>query len=161
MILEFEEKSRAISQRSDLRQIERSALVPHSAEQMFDLVDDVEAYPQFLPWCVGAAVDRVEGDEMIATLEVKRAKIRQRFSTRNRRRRPEEIAMYLEAGPFTNLQGGWRFQALNSVSCKVILQLEFEFSAELVGALFAPLFEDMAASMVAAFVDRARAVYGR
>jgi len=160
MILEFATKSRANHRKMSLRRIERSALVPYSDEQMFDLVDDVAAYPEFLPWCVGASVDQLEGDEMIATLRIKRAGIRQQFTTRNLRRRPEGIAMQLEAGPFSTLQGGWQFQALDEAACKVNFELAFEFNAAVVAALFAPLFEEITGSMVTAFVARARTVYG-
>lgn len=160
MILEFATKSRVNQLEMGLRQIKRSALVAHSAQQMFDLVDDVAAYPAFLPWCVGAKVEALTGDEMIATLDVKRSGIRQQFTTRNVRQAPASIAMQLEAGPFSTLQGGWQFRALDSNACKVMFELEFEFASSVVGALFAPVFEEITGSMVAAFVDRARAVYG-
>lgn len=140
-------------------QVRRTALVPYSAEQMFDLVDDVATYPDFLPWCVGAEIEQVDGDEMIATLDIKRSSIRQQLTTRNRRQRPESIAMQLEAGPFSALHGGWQFQALDRAGCKVVFELEFEFNSAVMGALFAPVFEEITGSMVAAFVERARAVY--
>ena len=142
-----------------LRRIQRSALVAYSAEQMFDLVDDPTAYPDFLPWCVGAKVEKLEGDVMIATLDVKRSGIRQQFTTRNLRHRPDTIGIQLEAGPFSALQGGWQFRALDAAACKVIFELEFEFSSSVIGALFGPIFEEIAGSMVAAFVGRAQAVY--
>jgi ribosome-associated toxin RatA of RatAB toxin-antitoxin module len=143
-----------------MRRIQRSALVAYSAQQMFDLVDDVAAYPDFLPWCVGAEIEKLEGDEMVATLDVRRSGIRQQFTTRNLRQRPETIGMQLEAGPFSTLHGGWQFRPLDTAACKVIFELEFEFASSVVGVLFAPVFEEITGSMVAAFVERARAVYG-
>lgn len=141
-------------------QIERSALVFYSAQQMFDLVNAVPDYPQFLPGCSSARIISQSGSEMVASLQVSKAGIGHTFTTRNTLLPYQRIGMQLVDGPFKQLQGGWEFQPLNDSACKVILKLEFEFSSKLVQFAFGKIFSELAASMVNAFTQRAKQVYG-
>ncbi len=141
-------------------QIERSALVFYSAQQMFDLVNAVPDYPQFLPGCSSARIVSQSGTDMVATLTVSKAGISHSFTTRNSLVPYQSIAMQLVDGPFKQLKGGWSFVPLNDKACKVILQLEFEFSSKLIQFAFGKMFSELTASMVNAFTQRARQVYG-
>lgn len=141
-------------------QIERSALVFYSAQQMFDLVNNVPDYPQFLPGCSSAVIVSQSENEMVAKLQVSKAGIGQSFTTRNRLVPNQSIAMQLVDGPFKHLRGGWQFQPLSETACKVILQLEFEFSSKLVQFAFGKVFQELTAAMVNSFTERAKKVYG-
>jgi ribosome-associated toxin RatA of RatAB toxin-antitoxin module len=141
-------------------QIERSALVFYSAQQMFDLVNAVPDYPQFLPGCSSARIVSRSETEMVASLTVSKAGIGHTFTTRNTLYPNQRIAMQLVDGPFKQLQGGWEFQPLSDTACKVILKLEFEFSNKLVQFAFGKIFAEVTASMVQAFTQRAKQVYG-
>ncbi|MFC4655732.1 MULTISPECIES: type II toxin-antitoxin system RatA family toxin [Rheinheimera] len=141
-------------------QIERSALVFYSAEQMYNLVNDVPSYPEFLPGCSKADVLSQSAQQMRACLEVKKAGISQQFTTCNTLVPNSEIRMQLESGPFKALSGGWSFVPLNEQACKVVLKLEFEFSNRLVEFAFGKVFNELTAAMVGAFTQRAKQVYG-
>lgn len=143
-----------------MRKVHRSALVPYSDEEMFRLVDDVEAYPEFLPWCSDAVVERDEGDTVVATLELRKGGVSRRFTTRNTRRTWSAIDLALVGGPFRHLSGGWRFRDLRDEGCKVSLELEFAFDSRLVDMMFGPFFEETCNSLVDAFTRRAAQVYG-
>ena len=127
---------------------------------MFDLVSDVDAYPEFLHWCRGSAVQRFSDTEVVATVEVGIGGIRRSFATRNRLSRPDEITMELVAGPFDDFSGSWRFAAAANGGCTVELKLVFEVSTMPLEMLFASLFEEMVHTQVAAFVSRAHDIYG-
>ncbi len=142
-------------------QLHRSALVLHSAQQMYDLVNDLETYPEFLPWCQGAEILLTEGDELEAALVVAKGGIRQRFTTRNRLEAGRSIQMQLLDGPFSRLQGRWSFQPLAETACKVCFELEFEFSSRLLAMTVGPIFNHAANTMVDAFCQRAKEIYGR
>ncbi|WP_404365064.1 type II toxin-antitoxin system RatA family toxin [Marinobacter sp.] len=142
-------------------QIDKSALVMHSAERMFALVNDIARYPEFLPWCAGAEVHQHGGSELTASLEVARGGIRHRLTTRNDLIAPSSIDMKLIDGPFQNLRGRWDFQPLDEKACKVVLRLEFEFSGTLSRMTFGPVFSQAANTMVDAFCRRADDVYSR
>lgn len=135
--------------------IDKSALVMHSAERMFDVVNDIPRYPEFLPWCAGAEVHDVSGDQLTASLDVAKGGVRHRFTTRNELLVPERIDMVLVDGPFRDLRGQWHFRALSDSACKVVLQLEFEFSGKLARMAFGPVFSQAANTMVEAFCRRA------
>ncbi len=139
--------------------VDRSALVMHSAEQMFDLVNNVEAYPRFLPWCASAEVVSVDETAMEARLNVAKAGFKYSFVTRNELHRPERISMSLVEGPFSELQGEWVFTALNDEACKVSLQLEFDFTGRLTGLAMSKVFNQIAVAMVDAFCVEADKVY--
>ncbi|MCD1598838.1 type II toxin-antitoxin system RatA family toxin [Rheinheimera aquimaris] len=141
-------------------QIERSALVFYSAQQMFDLVNAIPDYPQFLPGCSSARIINQSDTEMVASLTVSKAGIGHSFTTRNTLLPYQRIGMQLVDGPFKRLSGGWEFQPLSETACKVILKLEFEFSSKLVQFAFGKIFSELTASMVNAFTQRAKQVYG-
>ena len=138
----------------------RSALLPHSARRMFDLVNDIEQYPSFLPHCKSAKVHSSSENELVGELSLGRAGIRQRFVTRNRLRPPEVIDMELVEGDFSRFEAQWRFESLGENSCKVSLRMEFEFRSVIVNLAVRGLFRDTAGTMVDAMVARAAAVYG-
>ena len=144
-----------------MRTVDRSALVPYSAQQMFDLVDDVAAYPDFLPWCAGTDIHERTAQGVDATIRVQKAGLRQSFRTRNRNERPEHIEMQLVDGPFSRLAGGWQFDQLGDDGCRAALSLEFEFRDGVSDALFGRLFESICNTLVDAFVQRAHTIYGR
>ena len=139
----------------------RSALLPHSARQMFDLVNDIEQYPSFLPHCKSARVLSSSDGELVGELSLGRAGIRQRFVTRNRLRPHETIDMELVEGDFSHFEAQWRFESLGENSCKVSLRMDFEFRSAIVNFAARGLFRDTAGVMVDAMVARAGAVYGQ
>ena len=139
--------------------IQRSALVNYSAEAMYDLVNDVDAYPQFLPGCKDSKVLASESDMMKASLLVAKAGVRQWFTTKNTLEPARHIHMQLIDGPFKRLSGGWTFSALSDEACKIELNLEFEFTSKLTELAFGKIFNALAASMVKAFTERAKQVY--
>jgi len=141
--------------------VHREALVPYRCEEMFALVDDVEAYPGFLPWCRGAQVLSRDEDLVEARLEVARGSFQKSFTTRNRLRPPKMIEMRLVEGPFRHLEGFWRFEPVGEGGCRVSLDLEFEFAGRLVGLALGPVFRQIADTLVDAFCRRAVQVYGR
>ena len=143
-----------------MKRVARSAIVPHSAAQLYALVEDIESYPRFLPWCVAAEVKSRAPDATLATLTVGVSGIRQSFTTRNASRPPEAIDMRLVEGPFRSFAAAWRFQALGESACNVEFSMEFEFSSRTLATLLQPLFERMADSMVDAFTRRADQVHG-
>lgn len=141
-------------------QIEKSALVMYSTKEMFDLVNDVNAYPEFLPHCSGAKILSSSGQKMTASLEIAKAGMSKWFTTENQFSGEQEIAMKLVDGPFKFLTGRWQFTELDESACKVSLKLEFEFSSKLVELAFGHVFNEVAKNMVAAFTQRAKRVYG-
>lgn len=140
--------------------IEKSALVWHSAEQMFALVNDIDRYPEFLPWCAGSEIHEATASEIVASIDVAKSGVRHRLTTRNSLEAPREIRMSLVEGPFSNLGGTWEFVALDEGACKVILRLQFEFSGSLARMTFGAVFSQAANTMVDAFCKRAHVVYG-
>ncbi|BBB24951.1 type II toxin-antitoxin system RatA family toxin [Amphritea japonica] len=143
-----------------MTQVDRSALVLHTAEQMFDLVNDVESYPQFLPWCSGTTLIESTDTTMQASLMVAKAGLKYSFTTRNEHERPGKIRIELVEGPFSSLSGVWLFQPLSDEACKVSLSLQFDFSGKLASLAMGKVFNQMAVTMVDAFVSRADQVYG-
>jgi len=143
-----------------MAQVNRSALVMYSAAQMYALVNDVAAYPQFLPGCVGSKIVSQEGGEMVASVDVAKAGITKTFTTRNNLVTNERVDMRLVNGPFKSLQGGWTFIMLDEHACKISLDLDFEFSNKLAELAFGKVFNELAANMVSAFTKRAKVVYG-
>jgi ribosome-associated toxin RatA of RatAB toxin-antitoxin module len=143
-----------------MTKIERSALVMFSAAQMYDLVNDVASYPQFLPGCRGAEVLFQDGETLEARLDLSRAGISQSFVTRNRLQRPEKMTLTLVDGPFSSFNGVWAFTPLAENACKVAFTLEFEVSNRLLGAAVGKLFGSIANQMVDAMCERAGKIYG-
>ncbi|HSG87941.1 MAG TPA: type II toxin-antitoxin system RatA family toxin [Pseudomonadales bacterium] len=139
--------------------ISRSALVPYAAERMFDLVNDVERYPEFLPWCASAAVHDRQAGHLVAELHIARGGVRHRFTTRNALHPPGRMTLSLEEGPFDHFIGEWRFTPLGDDACKVELEMDFEYSGRIVRTALAPLFNRSADTMVDAFCARARDLF--
>ncbi len=140
--------------------IHRSALMPYSAEQMYDVVIDIERYPEFLPWCAATEVLEQREDFMRASIHMRKGKLNHAFTTRNRLVPGRQVHMELVDGPFRKLEGDWMLTELpGGQGSKVVLDLEFEFSNRLVGMLIGPVFTQIANSLVEAFCQRAHDLY--
>ena len=140
--------------------ISKSALVPYAARDMYELVNDIEAYPFFLPWCRSAKILSSSKDEVCASIELSRGGFRKSFTTKNRLQRHKMIEVRLVEGPFRHLHGYWRFAPLREDACKVSLDLSFEISGKLLSVAFGPVFHQIASTLVDAFCKRAKEVYG-
>jgi len=147
--------------RFSMRQVDRTALVPFTPEQMFALVADVERYPEFVPAVVGARILQRDERGVIGELEMERAGVREKFTTRNVLEPPSRMSLALVEGPFRLLDGLWTFDALGDKGTKIRLNIRFEFKNPLTAMLLSRTFEKSCADMVDAFVLRARAVYGK
>lgn len=143
-----------------MHSVERSVLVPHSASQMFDLVADVEKYPQFMPWCGGASVSHRDEHGMQASVTISFAGIKQTFTTRNKHQYPTCIELELVDGPFSVLTGKWEFIALSEDACKVLFTLKYQFSNRALETLVGPIFNRIATSFIDSFTQRAQVCYG-
>jgi ribosome-associated toxin RatA of RatAB toxin-antitoxin module len=141
--------------------VTRSVLVGHSCAEMFALIDAVEAYPEFLPWCGAATVTHRDAARTRATIEINYHGIRQSFTTENAKRPPEEMQIRLVEGPFRRLEGAWRFTALGDRGCKIEFRLSYEFSSRLLGRMIGPVFGYIANTLVDAFVKRAAQLQAR
>lgn len=140
--------------------INRSALLPYQAGQLYDLVNDVEAYPAFMDGCVGAQVLHREEQLLEARLDLAKGGVAHSFSTRNRLVDSNEIVLELLEGPFEHFEGRWAFLPLGDEACKVSLHLEFQVSNAVLGAAAARLFEKVTNNLVDAIERRARQLYG-
>lgn len=140
--------------------INRSALLPYPAQALYDMVNDVQTYPEFLPWCGASKVLESSPKHMRAELTVSKAGLSHRFTTLNRLVPGERIEMQLVEGPFSHLQGVWTFQALTDEASKISLDLEFAYSGAIMRATLGPLFTHAANTMVDAFCQRAQQLYG-
>jgi ribosome-associated toxin RatA of RatAB toxin-antitoxin module len=127
---------------------------------MFDLVNDVESYPQFLHWCSGARIDSRQRNTIEASLDIGVMGFHREFKTRNTLTAPEKIQLELVSGPFRRLNGEWRFKDLEGGGSEVALSLAFEVTVSPFGVVFAKVFEELAGSQMTAFIDRAKKVYG-
>ena len=143
-----------------MKRIARSAIVEHSAQEMFALVDDIESYPRFLPWCTAAAVEERTPSSVRATLTAGMRGLRQSFTTQNDLQPGEAIHMRLVKGPFRRFSGSWRFRPLSPEACSVDFALEYELAGPL-ARLLEPLFDRIADTMVDAFTRRAAELYGK
>lgn len=141
--------------------VNRSAVVRHTPKQMFDLVNDFESYPEFLPGCRRARLIERDKDHLIGEMTLGRAGIEQSFTTRNDLHEPERIDLSLVKGPFKRLRGRWLFTPLGENICRVSLELEFEFANRLLAMAFGKLFRQVAGQLVDAFTRRADQLYGR
>ncbi|HSD97446.1 MAG TPA: type II toxin-antitoxin system RatA family toxin [Sulfuricaulis sp.] len=141
--------------------IHRSAIVPYSAHQMFELVADIPSYPKFLPWCGGARINSTQGDEVIAAIDIAYSGVHRTFSTRNLLQRDKMMEIQLLEGPFSYLQGFWQFKALDEQSCKISLDLEFDVANRIVGLALTPVFSNIANQLVDRFHRRATELYGK
>ena len=143
-----------------MAEVQRSVIVPYSAQQMYELVDQVDLYPQFMPWCGGASETPLDEGRSHASITIDFHHIRQSFTTENVKRAPESIEMTLEHGPFRQLDGHWRFLALAPDACRVDFRLHYEFAHRMLEKVVGPVFHRIANSFVDAFIRRAEQVYG-
>jgi ribosome-associated toxin RatA of RatAB toxin-antitoxin module len=140
--------------------LKRNALVPYSARQMFELVNGIEDYPRFLPWCESCTIISKTDVEIVASLEVVWKGIHKSFTTRNTLTPHERIDIDLVNGPLKHMEGIWNFKALDEQACKVMLDLEFEFTGNFIDRFFQPVFQHIANTLVDAFCKRAVELYG-
>lgn len=143
-----------------MRRVSRSALIPYSADQMYALVEDVVAYPEFLPWCIGATLHFKDEEIIEASLEMQRSGIKKTFRTRNTLQPGVAMGIALVGGPFRHLAGDWRFQQLGEGGSKVSLHMEFDFEGRMTDKLFGRYFEDTCNSLIDSFTKRAHKIYG-
>jgi|TARA_B110000305_G_scaffold236738_1_gene298676 ribosome-associated toxin RatA of RatAB toxin-antitoxin module len=143
-----------------LREIKRTALVPYACEVAFEVVNEIEAYSEFLPWCAESQVLQRTETDVIATLVLAKSGIRQRFTTKNQLMWPTTIALSLVDGPFSRLEGTWQFDALGEAGCKITLDLGFEFSSKLIDQTFGRVFGVAADRLVDAFTARLDDLHG-
>jgi ribosome-associated toxin RatA of RatAB toxin-antitoxin module len=140
-----------------MREVKRSALVNKPPAVVFGLINDIESYPQFLPWCTHARVLSRSPTEIVATIGVRQGALHGEFTTRNTLVADSSIRLELVSGPFRTLQGEWRLTPIDT-GCRVELTMRFAFSNRLTGLLFEPKFAETIGSLVDAFVARARAM---
>jgi ribosome-associated toxin RatA of RatAB toxin-antitoxin module len=143
-----------------MAEVVKSVLVPYSAEEMFVLVDGVERYPQFLPWCGGTELHFRDEVTTEATIHIQYMQVKQHFTTQNSKRHPEEMHIRLKSGPFRKLEGSWHFKKLSPEACKIDFVMHYEFSSSLLEKVLGPVFGMLTNNMVDAFVRRAEQVYG-
>ncbi len=141
--------------------IQHSALLPHAADAVFDLVNDIEAYPDYMDGCVGAEIIESDAQVVVARLDLAKAGIKHSFTTRNVLTRPEQIQMELVDGPFSRFSGLWRFQGLSETACKVSLELQFVVSNRVAARAAGRLFRIVGDKLVDAVCQRAGSTYGR
>jgi len=142
-----------------MARVEKSVLVAHSPERMFELVDRVEDYPDFLPWCGGTELKVRDEHRTVATIHIAYLGIRQSFTTENTKTHPREMRIRLQDGPFSELEGAWSFLRLGDDACKVEFRLHYEFSSRMLETILAPVFSHITNTFVDAFVRRADEVY--
>jgi len=138
-----------------MHNIHKSAIVLHPAEKMFQLVDSVENYPQFLPWCGSTQIIERNNDKTIASIEINYKGIRQTFTTENTKRQNQEMIIKLIDGPFKSLSGQWIFKNLDKDSCQIELKLEYEFSNVILEKLISPVFNMIANTFIDEFIKEA------
>lgn len=142
-----------------MARVEKSVLVAHPPERMFELVDRVEEYPDFLPWCGGTELKLRDAQHTVATIHIAYLGIRQSFTTENTKTPPRAMRIRLKEGPFSELEGDWSFLPLGDDACKVEFRLHYVFSSRVLEAILAPVFSHITNSFVDAFVRRADEVY--
>ena len=142
-----------------MHRVTKNVLVPYAPAQMFELVDRVELYPEFLPWCGGASVLDQRENHKTARIDIDYHGVRAHFTTDNANRPPESIVVTLKDGPFRHLHGEWCFRALGEHGCKVEFELAYEFATHLLDRVIGPVFSHIANTFIDAFVRRAEAVY--
>ncbi len=141
--------------------ISRSIVVSYQPEQMFSLVDDIDSYSDFLPWCEKSTVSYRDADQVKASLVISAAGLSKSFSTHNLLQKHKMIEIRLITGPFKHLEGFWRFDEVAQGQCKVAFDLEYEFKNSWLSFAFGPIFQQISSNLVNAFRDRAIDVYGK
>lgn len=144
-----------------MKKITRSALLPFASKTVYDIVNDVSSYPDFLPWCGGAKVLSSSDKEMVASITIAKAGLQQTFTTRNHLTPHTKIEMELVEGPFSHMAGEWTFTELDEDACKITFVIEFQIRNRLLNLAIGPIFEQIATTMVHSFSERARALYGK
>ena len=139
--------------------VRKSVLVPFGAPEMFDLVDAVERYPEFLPWCPGTRVLESHPGGKTARIDIDYHGVRAHFTTDNANRPPESIVVTLKDGPFRHLHGEWRFKALADSACRIELELAWEFRTPVLERVVGPVFGRIANTFIDAFVRRAESIH--
>lgn len=139
--------------------VEKSVLITRSPQQMFNLVDRVEDYPQFLPWCGGTELLARTASHTAARIQINYHGIKAQFATENVKESPHWMNISLREGPFRRLEGGWRFIALGDIGCKIEFKLHYEFSSKLLEKALGPVFGHIVNTFVDSFVKRAHYVY--
>jgi ribosome-associated toxin RatA of RatAB toxin-antitoxin module len=139
--------------------VERQAIVPYSAARMYALVEDIESYPLFLPWCSRTEIAERSAAHAVATIHVDYRGVKQAFTTANRMQPGERIEIALVRGPFKSLAGEWRFRALSAAGCRVELALAYQLASPLVARVVGPVFDHIGNTFVDAFVRRADALH--
>lgn len=142
-----------------MARVEKSVLVAHSPERMFELVDRVEDYPAFLPWCGGTELKTRDDHLTVATIHIAYMGIRQSFTTENSKTHPHEMRIKLKEGPFSELEGDWSFIQLGDDACKIEFRLQYVFSSRVLETILAPVFSHITNTFVDAFVRRADEVF--
>ena len=140
--------------------VEKSVLIECSAQKMFTLVDNVEDYPRFLPWCSKTRVEFRDEKKTVATLHISYLSIKSHFTTENEKVIPLRMSIRLVDGPFRRLEGSWLFKPLAENACKIDFQLSYDFSSKIFERVIGPVFSQIANTFVDAFVRRADEVYG-
>ena len=140
--------------------VHKSVFLGYSAQQMFDLVANIDDYPKFLPWCSGVEIRERRDNVVVASIGINYHGVKQSFTTSNENTAPTTIKMKLVDGPFKCLDGVWTFKALRDDACKIELDMRYEFSGTLLDKLVGPVFGIIANSMVDSFCKRAETVYG-
>lgn len=143
-----------------MSQVVKSVLVPYTPAEMFKLVDEVELYPDFLPWCAGSELHFRDDVTTEATIHIGYKQVQQHFSTINGKRYPEEMQIRLKSGPFKKLEGYWHFKPLGDAACKIEFMMQYDFASNLLSKVLGPVFDHIANTLVDAFVVRAEKVYG-
>ena len=138
-----------------MHNIHKSAIVLHPAQKIFQLVDSVENYPQFLPWCGSTQIIERDNDKTIASIEINYKGIRQTFTTENTKKQNQEMIIKLIDGPFKSLSGEWMFKNLDKDSCQIELKLEYEFSNVILEKLISPVFNMIANTFIDEFIREA------
>lgn len=140
--------------------VHKTVLINYSAEQMFNLVDKVEDYPEFLPWCGGVDVSERSENSLTAKLKISYHGLKQSFTTENTNVRPTNMTMRLVEGPFKHFEGRWHFKPLREDACKIEFDMEYEFSSRILESVIGPVFNMIANSFVDSFCKRAEQIYG-
>jgi len=143
-----------------MHHISKSAIVPYTPQQMFELVNNIDDYSQFLNWCDSSSILNQSDDQITASVQINQGGLKQSFSTLNTLTPYKSIEMQLLDGPFDELSGEWRFETLGENASKVHLTLQFKFKSMLIDMALFPIFKSIANSQLDSFVARAKYIYG-
>ncbi len=143
-----------------MKKISRQIFVPYTAEQMFNLINDVAKYPEFLPWCSQAEIEKETKKSMTATLTLSKGGMSKSFTTQNKLDPSKSIDLELVEGPFKDFAGKWLFEPIGATDCKVSCEIGFEFSSYMLEMMFGAAFEQITTNLIDAFEERAKQIYG-